>query len=157
MKFIAVLLCLLFLISCKEESNNAAKLPEVKKDSLPLEYLSTSTAFEVEPLKQLPPGFHLDSLFKTDTLLNHQTTLYYPVSETDPAFNRKLRLFIEKYESEYKPDERGDKFQSSVFDLWITGARFADKKMKFKFMMQGYYPGAAHYNHDSAVFNYRGK
>lgn len=26
-------------------------------------------------------------------LLNHQVSLRYPVSETDPAFNRKLRYF----------------------------------------------------------------
>lgn len=143
----------LFLLSCKEEQQHGeAKLPEIKKDSFPLDFADVSTALKIVPLKQLPSGFHLDSVFKTDSLLNHQTTLYYPVSETDPSFNRKLRLFIEKQEKYYRPYEKGDEYQSSFFDLWLVAEEYSGKKQRFKFRMQSYYPGAAHYNRDSAVF-----
>lgn len=121
-------------------------------DPIPLDFVNVSTALEIEPLRQLPLGFHLDSISQTDSLLNHQITLYYPVSETDPGFNRKLRLFMEKHEAAYKPDEKGDEYQSSSFDLWLIAEEHTGKKQSFTFRMQSYYPGAAHYNRDSAVF-----
>lgn len=151
--FVVLFFFALVLLSCGEEQpHEEAKLPEIKKDSFPFDFSDVSTALKIVPLKQLPSGFHLDSVFKTDTLLNHQTTLYYPVSETDPSFNRKLRLFIEKQEKYYRPYEKGDEYQSSVFDLWLVAEESGGKKQGFKFRMQSYYPGAAHYNHDSAVF-----
>lgn len=133
------------------ETKKTEATPELK-DSVPSGFMTVSTALEIEPLRQLPAGFHLDSIFKKDSLLNHQTTLYFPVSETDPLFNRKLKLFIEKHEKEYKPDERGDEYQSSVFDLWPVTEEHTGRKQSFTFRMQSYYPGAAHYNRDSAVF-----
>lgn len=158
-KFPDTLMCIvmfffaLVLFSCREEQRHEeTKLPEIKKDSFFLNFTDVSTALKIVPLKQLPSGFHLDSVFKTDTLLNHQTTLYYPVSETDPSFNRRLRLFIEKQEKGYRPYEKGDEYESSFFDLWLVAEEYSGKKQRFTFWMQSYYPGAAHYNHDSAVF-----
>jgi hypothetical protein len=135
-----------------EAEQKKAESAPMKEDSMPLAFVNVSTALEILPLTQLPDGFHLDSLFEKDSLLNHQITLYYPVSETDPAFNRKLRLFMKKQAAGYKPDERGDEYQSSFFDMWLTAEEHSGRKQSFTFRMQGYYPGAAHYNHDSAVF-----
>jgi|GEM_PF-3977953 len=133
------------------EEKKIESLPVVKDSVLP-DFAAVSTAWRIEPLRQLPPGFYLDSIFKKDSLLNHQVSLYYPVSETDPALNRRLRLFMEKHEADYKPDERGDEFQSSSFELWLLAEDRRDGKQTFKFRIQSYYPGAAHYNRDSAVF-----
>lgn len=135
-----------------EAENKKTESTPVAKDSIPLDFASVSTALEIQPLRQLPTGFHLDSISEKDSLLNHQCLLYYPVSETDPAFNRRLRLFMEKHKAGYKPDERGDEYQSSSFDLWIIAEEHRGGKQSFTFRMQSYYPGAAHYNRDSAVF-----
>lgn len=126
----------------------------VKEDPILLNAVHVTTALEIRPLRQLPAGFYLDSLYEKDKLLNHQITLFYPVSETDPAFNRKLRLFMKKHAAGYEPDKRGDEYQSSSFDLWLTALEHSGRKHSFTFRMQSYYPGAAHYNHDSAVFTF---
>ncbi len=151
--------CLVFLFvvgACTppgEEEHPKTESAPVATDSISLDVVNVSTALEIQPLRQLPAGFHLDSIFKKDSLLNHHIILYYPVSETAPAFNRQLRLFMEKHEAAYKPDEKGDEYQSSSFDLWLIAEEHRDKKQSFTFRMQSYYPGAAHYNRDSAVFS----
>lgn len=140
-----------------EAAHESAAGAPTKKDSVLLDFHSVSTALEILPLRQLPAGFYLDSMQETDQGLNHQIILYYPVSQTDQVFNRKLRLFMEKHAAGYKPDEKGDEYQSSSFDLWLIAEEHSGKKQRFTFRMQSYYPGAAHYNHDSAVFSYQVK
>lgn len=159
-KIYSSLVLLLVAAACTHPGDEGAKAEEntpVSEDSMPLNVADVSTALAIEPLRQLPSGFHLDSIFKTDSLLNHQVTLYYPVSETDQAFNLKLERFMEKQAAGYKPDEKGDEYQSSVFDLWLVAEEHSGRKQSFTFRMQSYYPGAAHYNRDSAVFSYQVK
>jgi hypothetical protein len=130
MKILVAIVCALLLFSCKEDqTTEAAKLPELKKDSLPLDFADISTALEIVPLKHLQSGFHLDSLFKTDSLLNHQTTLYYPVSETDPTFNRKLRLFIETYEKEFYPDQEAMSINVRCLICGLQGKNSTEKNI----------------------------
>lgn len=146
---------MLMLGACAHPVETETKKEEsapLATDSVPFNTADVSTAMPIEPLRQLPTGFYLDSISKTDSLLNHQVSLYYPVSETDSAFNRKLRLFMEKHAAYYKPDKKGDDYQSSSFDLWLMAVEHIGRTEKFKFRMQSYYPGAAHYNRDSAVF-----
>ena len=139
----------------EERENPKAETAPVVNDSIPFDMAHVSTAMEIRPLRQLPAGFYLDSLQETDQGLNHQITWYYPVSQTDQAFNRKLRLFMEKHAADCKPGKKGDEYQSSSFDLWLIAEERSGKKQRFTFRMQSYYPGAAHYNHDSAVFSHQ--
>lgn len=148
------LVLMLAAVACAppDEPGTGTKESAPAGNSMSPNAIHVSTALEIRPLRQLPAGFYLDSIFRKDSLLNHQSSLYYPVSETDPAFNRKLRLFMEKHEADYKPDEKGDEYQSSSFDIWLIAEERIGKIQRFKFRMQSYYPGAAHYNRDSAVF-----
>lgn len=149
------LVVMLVLGSCAQPGEAETKKDErtpPATDTVPFNVAAVSTAMPIEPLRELPTGFYLDSFFITDNLLNHRVALYYPLSETDSIFNRKLVKFIRAHEASYQPDEKGDDYQSSSFDLWLVAEEHAGRKQSFKFRMQSYYPGAAHYNRDSAVY-----
>jgi hypothetical protein len=150
------LICLVFILilcSCNntEEQNNKNKKDSVLK---PAEIHNITTGMKIKPLRQLPSGFKLDSIKKTDTTLNHQMTYYFPVSLKNNNWNKKLHSFIHKLELDYYPEKTNEEFQSSVFDLWVTSFIESNKKIQFNFMMQSYYHGSAHYNQDSVKYNY---
>ncbi|MES2131170.1 MAG: hypothetical protein V4506_02405 [Bacteroidota bacterium] len=155
MKYIILLAFLVALNACNTEtktSDQKQKNPE--KDSLPVEFLNVTTALNVVPLRQLPKGFHLDSIMKTDTVSGHQTIIYYPLAETNAAFNKNLKTFIQKQEHDYIPDRKPEEYTYSSFDMWLISVDSVQKKQKFKFKMQSFYSGAAHYNNDSITFVY---
>lgn len=156
MKYIIPLFFWIALSSCNTETKTSdQKQGKPNKDSLPpMEFMNVTTALNIVPLRQLPKGFYLDSIMKTDTVSGHQTIIYYPLAETNAAFNKKLKTFIQKQEHEYIPDRKPEEYAYSSFDMWLISVDSVQKKQKFKFKMQSFYSGAAHYNNDSAVFVY---
>lgn len=155
MKYIILFVFLVASNACTTETKASDQTQkQSEKDSLPLEFINVTTALNVVPLRQLPKGFHLDSIMKTDTISRHQTIIYYPVAETKAAFNKKLKTFIQKQEQDYIPDRKPEEYAYSSFDMWLISVDSVKKKQKFKFKMQSFYSGAAHYNNDSLVFVY---
>ena len=160
MRYIILFVLTFSLFSCQSQNDNKSNDQQNGSTKDTTAFVEPTTRVEVIPLKQFPSGFQLDSVIRTDTSVSHNITLYFPASVTDLKWNKKVKSFLDKFVKDYYPEkglykESEQKYQSSVFDMWVTSFETSDKEIKCTFKMQSYYSGAAHYNQDSATFIYK--
>ncbi len=136
---------LLLLVSCTtKEVANPKEIPFT--EIVPL----VSTALPVEPLRQLPDGFYLDSISYEDTSINYYCNMYFLQSSADKRFNEEILDFVHNMEKGEKPTEKNRPDQT-LFMLWPTEVEVSKDDVICTFTDQSFTEGAAHYNHGSTT------
>ena len=82
------------ILGCVAFNRNAVQTEAV--DSLPdsiLRFENFTTVLPELPLRNLPNGFYLDSLFAFDSATAHHTTTYFPQRESDSVANAMIKEF----------------------------------------------------------------
>lgn len=151
-----IVLFLSFIISCKNQSgleNNSIQGLQ-----------PATTALPINPIKNLPETFKLDSIFIRDDKNGIFATIFFPnsidrkYSSLNTLVSKTFQSIIDKYysgEIEYIEYYGQDSIiQSESFDSWISSFYKTNQLVSMCFVQQSYSLGAAHYIHGYITFNY---
>ena len=155
MKKVLLATLILFSFGCQEKKqaeNNIVKEDSVSKDTMA--FTPPTTAMQVVPLRSLPAPFVLDSITNKDSTRYKVIEIYFPVSKEDKGFNIMIQSYVQQYAKEFTAQQLNGVYDNAIFSMWPISAVSVESLIGFCFIDQSYYPGAGHFTHRYATFNY---